>query len=437
MRTRLTAAALSGAVAVSIIGVARKALRITERSHWPPHADAIDPPDAQQAVADFAGEQRGPRAVGLDYARTTAATIEPWAEGAEFYPRIMADVEAATSSIHILMFGWKPGDVGSPLATLLEQKLAAGVEVRILVDSFGSRPYGTSQEMFTELADAGAQIVVSDLLLPDRQGVYPHARRDWSMSNFGRSDHRKLYVIDGAVMWTGGAGIEDHFGNGEFHDVMVRLTGDVVRQAQAVFLTSFCSHSAPLPNDLDAYFVEPNEPGVMPVALTQVVPGGFVTATEAARELIDTSTDRLDIMNPYLTDPDIIGRILRAAERGVKVRIVVSKKSNNFLATAVLRNRYADLAGAGVEIWECPGTVVHAKLIVSDDRVMFGTLNLDAWALYRNFEFALVAGGSDVVAQFEARVFEPDIARSEQGVAPAGSAARAVSALASRLAYFL
>lgn len=428
---------LSGAVALPLIGIARNVLGTTERSHWPPHGDAIGPSGAQWAVAEFADAQRGPRDVGLDYAPTTASTIEPWAEGAEFYPRIMADVAAATSSIHILMFGWKPGAVGSPLATLLEQKLADGVEVRILVDSFGSRPYGLSEEMFTALAAAGAQIVVNDLLPPDRRGGYPRARPDWSMQNFGRSDHRKLYVIDGVVMWTGGAGIEDHFGNGEFHDVMVRLTGDVVRQAQAVFLTSFGSHSVPLPGDLEAYFVEPDESGATPVVLTQVVPGGFVTATEAARELVDTAAERLDIMNPYLTDSDIIGRIIRAAKRDVKVRIVVSEKSNNFLATAALRSHYADLIGVGVEIWEVPGTVVHAKLIVSDDRVMFGTLNLDAWALYRNFEFAVVADGPDVVAQFEARVFEPDIARSEHGVAPTGSVARAVSALAGRLAYFL
>ena len=45
-------------------------------------------------------------------------------------------------------------------------------------------------------------------------------------------------------------GIEDHFENGGFHDVMVRVTGDVVRQAQAAFLTSFHGHGGPLPADL-------------------------------------------------------------------------------------------------------------------------------------------------------------------------------------------
>ena len=149
----------------------------------------------------------------------------------------------------------------------------------------------------------------------------------------GRVDHRKLYVIDGAVVWTGGAGIEDHFRDGGFHDVMARVTGDVVRQAQAAFLTSFRGHGGALPADLSHLFPEPDDRGSTPVALAQVIPGGFVAAPEAIREQIDGARERLDVMNPYLTDPDMIERILAAARRGVQVRVVVSEKSNNGLAT--------------------------------------------------------------------------------------------------------
>jgi len=66
------------------------------------------------------------------------------------------------------------------------------------------------------------------------------------------------------VAWTGGAGIEDHFSNGGYHDVMVRVTGDVVRQAQAAFLASFRAHGASLPVDLSRYFPEPADPGSTP-----------------------------------------------------------------------------------------------------------------------------------------------------------------------------
>ena len=94
----------------------------------------------------------------------------------------------------------------------------------------------------------------------------------------------------------------------------------------------------------------------------------------------------------------MIDRILAAARRGVQVRVVVSKVSNNTQATAALKHRYADMLDAGVEIWELPDTVVHAKVVVADDVVSFGTVNLDAWALYRNSEIMMVARSAETAA---------------------------------------
>ena len=118
-------------------------------------------------------------------------------------------------------------------------------------------------------------------------------------------------------------------------------------------------------------------------------------------------------MNPYVTDRDMLERILAAARRGVRVRLVVSETSNNPQASAALRHRYDDLIGGRRrDLREVPGTVVHAKVVVADDVVSFGTVNLDAWALYRNSEITMIARSDQTAALFEERLFEPDIARS-------------------------
>jgi cardiolipin synthase len=216
-------------------------------------------------------------------------------------------------------------------------------------------------------------------------------------------------------VWIGGAGLEDHFEDGRFHDVMTRVTGDVVRQAQAAFLTSFHGHGGPLPDDLSHLFPEPADPGSTPVALAEVIPGGLVAASQAVREQIGAARERLDIANPYLTDPGAVAAIVAAARRGVKVRLLVSERSNNAQASAALRHRYPELVEAGVEVWELPGTVVHAKVVVADDVVSFGTVNLDAWALYRNSEIAMLARSPEVAALVRERLFEPDIASARRG----------------------
>jgi cardiolipin synthase len=431
--------ALGLGVGAGFAAVHRHVLGTPERPCWPPPPDAVTPSGARAATEAFAARAGvGTRDAALPFAWSTAATFEPLVEGVQFFEPIFADVEAARSSVHILMFGWREGEVGTAMAALLERKLAEGVEVRVIIDAFGSRPYQQAREMFTRLAGAGAQIVVNDVFPPDRNGLYPDGQVvDWRSDELGRADHRKLYALDGRVMWTGGAGIEDHFRDGGFHDVMVRVTGDVVRQAQAAFLTSFHGHGGPLGADLSPYFPEPDDPGATPVCLAQVIPGGFVAASQALREQIDGARERLDVMNPYLTDPGIVERLIAAARRGARVRVVTSERSNNDQATAALRHRYDELTGAGAEVWEVPGTVVHAKVVVADDVVSFGTVNLDAWALYRNSEIMLLARSAELAAQFQERLFEPDIASSRPGRPPSGSHERFASWVWSRLAYYL
>jgi cardiolipin synthase A/B len=424
--------------ALLLVFVLRQAIWLTQEDHWPPPANAVTSEGAEAATEAFAARDNpGARDAAFDFAWSTSATIEPWVEGKTFFPKIFADIEAAKSSVHILMFGWREGEIGQQMAALLKRKVAEGVEVRVIVDRFGSRPYKEAEEMYKGLAAAGAQIVVNDELPLDKDGFFPDQHTDWRHDELGSADHRKLYVIDGKVGWTGGAGIEDHFADGGFHDVMVRFTGDVVRQAQAALLSSFSGYGGSLPDDLSRYFPQSAQAGSTPTVFTQVIPGGFSAATQATRELIDGAETRLDLMNPYLTDREMIERILAAARRGVRVRIVVSETSNNAQATAALEQHYGNLIDAGVEIWELPGTVVHAKVIVADDVVSFGTLNLDAWALYRDAEIAVIARSAEAATLFEQRLFEPDIARSKRGEPRTGTRERLGSWIWDKLAYFV
>ena len=86
---------------------------------------------------------------------------------------------------------------------------------------------------------------------------------------------------------------------------------------------------------------------------------------------------------------------------------------------------------------ELPDTVVHAKVVVADDVVSFGTVNLDAWALYRNSEIMMIARSAEVAALIEERLFEPDIARSSPGKPLSISKERRQSWLWEKLSHLL
>ncbi len=90
-----------------------------------------------------------------------------------------------------------------------------------------------------------------------------------------------------------------------------------------------------------------------------------------------------------------------------------------FPAQYALASQYERLLDAGVEIWEVPG-VVHAKLTVSDNTVVIGSINYDAWALYRNLELALLIEDEAVADDARAQLIEPTIAQGTQPDPPDG-----------------
>lgn len=393
----------------------------------------------QRAHTSLGAETVGRDDMSLAFEPTWASDLELLVGGQTFFPRIGEDMEAASHSIHVNQFGYKPGTLGDDATELLIAKAREGVAVRLVVDDQGSLPFSASSGMYGRLAAAGVEIVVN-------QGFRPIAKRGliggdlrWrsNLRGLGRPDHRKAIIIDGRVAYVGGAGFQDHFETGEFHDLFVRMTGAVVGQFQLVFLTSFRYLGGPPVEDLDALFPLVESPDQTEPATVLHNAPGFRPITVAIMELVDSSRESLDIVNPYVADPAAVRRMLAAAQRGVKVRLLVPGKPNNPVLALAQRHHHAPLLDAGVEIWEHP-RMVHSKAFVRDGvEVLVGTCNLEAWSLYRSYEIDLRARSSALASQFRTGFFDPEIAISRPAGVPRGMVSRSVSAVAARFHPFL
>jgi cardiolipin synthase len=251
---------------------------------------------------------------------------------------------------------------------------------------------------------------------PGPLGLWANGKR-WNLGSLGHIDHRKLFVIDGRVAWVGGAGIEDHFEDGRFHDLFVRLEGPVVSQLQLVFLTSlrWLRGSAPAA-DVDSFFPGHDaDAELVPAVALHNAPGRFRPITDAIASCLDEATSTLDVINPYVTDRRMIGRIVRAAERGVKVRLFVPGTPNNWACGAAERFHHGRLLRAGVEIFEHP-QMLHAKAFVRDgEEVVAGTCNLEAWSLRRFFEIDVRVRSRELARQLDERFCEPAVRVSQPG----------------------
>ena len=369
-------------------------------------------------------------ALALAFSESSASSVEVLVEGRSFYPRMLEDIAAAESSVHINQFGFRPGAVGDSFAEALVRKASEGVPVRLVVDRQGSDPERGSRALYDRLTAAGIDVcVVRATRL--RAPVGPLGRDGetrWNLAGLGHIDHRKLTVVDGRIGWVGGAGIEDHFQDGRFHDVFLRVEGPVVAQLQLVFAASFRWLGGAIPPaELESLFPA-LEHGAAPAVVLHNAPGRYRPITDAIGHLLEAARETLDVVNPYVTDRGMIRRIERAARRGVRVRLFVPANANNWACAAAQQFHHAALLDAGVRILEYPA-MLHAKAFVRDgEELLAGTCNLEAWSLKRFFEIDLRIRSHAAASQFDERFCEPAEAVSTPGRPLTGAKERARAA---------
>jgi cardiolipin synthase len=366
-------------------------------------------------------------ALALSFDESTASSAEVLVEGEQFYPPMLADIESATSSVHINQFGFRPGTVGDLFADALIRKAGEGVPVRLVVDRQGSAPEGGARAHYERLTAAGIQICVVRATKP-RAPAGPlggDGANRWNLHGLGHVDHRKVLVIDGRVGWIGGAGIEDHFRDGRFHDLFVRVTGPVVSQFQLVFLASLRWLGGAVPREELEDLFPSAEDGATPAVVLHNAPGSYRPITDEIARMLEGARETLDVANPYVTDRGMIRRMVHAAQRGVRVRLFVPANANNWACAAAQQFHHAKLLDAGVRILEYP-TMLHAKAFVRDgEELLAGTCNLEAWSLKRFFEIDLLLRSEAVAAQFDERFSVPAEAVSTPGRRLAGLRPRA------------
>ena len=136
-------------------------------------------------------------------------------------------------------------------------------------------------------------------------------------------------------------------------------------------------------------------------------PGRFRPITTAIASLIEGAENTLDVVNPYVTDRGMIGRIVAAADRGARVRLFVPANPNNWACGAAEEFHHKRLIEAGVRILGYP-QMLHAKAFVADgEQVLVGTCNLEAWSLKRFFEIDIGFVSRDLATQFDEKFFAP------------------------------
>lgn len=303
-------------------------------------------------------------------------------------------IDSARQRLLLSVFSFEADAAGERILAAMRARAAAGVRVCMLVDGYGS--LNLSAPSLRALQAAGGRVARY------RPLVHVGSLR----GAFNYRNHRKMVIADGAEAWVGGRNLALKYlatatDGSHWSDLSLVIDGPAAAVFESVFRSDWRTATGEtLPGDPARDVATPRgESCVQVLASGPDLPDDTLHALLLAG--IIGARQRAWIVSPFFVPDDaLLSALQLACRRGLDVRIVLPRRSNLRLADHV-RTSYVDAivaAGGRVLLFE-PG-VLHAKIVVLDDRVaMTGSPNFDMRSLFTNHEVAAVLySAADVAA---------------------------------------
>lgn len=352
--------------------------------------------------------------------------------GQAFFDALVRAIDRSYHEVRLETYMFSFERAGAQVACSLERAARRGVAVYLVMDGVGTpsipldweqrfNAVGIQWRIFSPLGRLG-------LLIPGR----------W------RRLHRKLCSIDGLVAFCGGINLIDDYYDPNHgvlseprFDFAVRVTGPLVQavhEATAQFWWRLQAVQTAREKDFSGAWVALQKAvklAVQSSADTQedsdfthqnttadlVLRDNLRNRTRIERtyrKAIAAARDEIVLANAYFFPGRKLRKsLIHAAQRGVRVRLLLQGRYEYFMQDHAVRQVYGSLLKAGVEIHEYSVSFLHAKVAVIDSRwATVGSSNLDPLSL-------LLAREANVV--IEDRVFANDLrARLEHAMTHGG-----------------
>jgi cardiolipin synthase len=343
-------------------------------------------------------------------------------DGPVTYAAMFKAMENARDHINLETYIIDDDETGRRFSDLLLKKQAEGVQVNLIYDGRGG--IGTPAPFFQRLRDAGVQVLAFNPVNPLK------ARKSW---NLAHPDHRKILIVDGNVVFTGGINISSVYSSSPsrrsrrsgvkrgkkapipWRDTDVQIEGPVVAEFQKLFLDTWQTQNGPKLSDRN-YFPDLKTEGNALVRAVGSSPGESNRLTFVLYVSAITFSERsLHVTNAYFVPDDQTVNALRdAAGRGVDVKLVLPGNTDISLTLSAGRYYYSKLLKSGVKLYERRDALLHAKTAVIDGVwATVGSTNMDFWGFSSNDEVNAVILSKEFAEEME-RMFAEDISKAHE-----------------------
>jgi len=338
-------------------------------------------------------------------------------DGPETYAAMLVAIRSAQHDISLETYIFNEDEVGTQFAAALMERAAAGVAVRIIFDSLGSR--SSSPGFFERMRAAGIGIIEFNPVNPLDGG---------NPLDINVRDHRKLLTVDGVIAFTGGLNLDRNYSSSSvtrrkkrqppgWRDTHIQVRGPAVAGFQRLFVGNWLESGGQPITDEPSLFPPLKRQGDDLVRVLSSVGGdGKISPIRVAYgAAMEAAASRIWITQSYFgPDAALLETMRNAAARGVDVRIMVSGVSDAPLMLSISRSSYEGLLEAGVKVYESRDIMLHAKTAVIDGVwSTVGSSNLDYRSFIHNHEVNAVVVSRSFGGEMEA-LFQSDMERSRE-----------------------
>jgi cardiolipin synthase len=328
--------------------------------------------------------------------------VEILRNGEQAYPAMLHAIENARNSVLLSSYIFDTDDIGKAFITALSDAVARGVMVRVLIDSFGS--LYSFPHAVRLLRKAGVR---ASRFLP-----LVH-RNSWLLN---MRNHRKILAVDGSQAFVGGMNIGNrhvmsrHRGGGTA-DVQFLIEGEAAIALTDIFCRDWQFATGELLQIEPSADLDSGGTACRPISDG---PGPELgTLPKLLLGLIGSAKSSVTIVTPYfLPPPAIVGALIGASLRDVRVRILLPEKNNLPYVKWATEHGLAEILESSIEVYYQPSPFSHTKmLLIDDDFLQIGSYNMDSRSLRLNFELAVNIFDLDLRRDIDAQV-EEKISRS-------------------------
>jgi cardiolipin synthase len=308
--------------------------------------------------------------------------------GKPYFESLLTDIQKAAYRICILTYIYEEDETGQMIELALEKAAQKGVQVYLMADGYAS------QKLSHRFRD---QMVKSGIIFKFFEPIFKSKH-----FYFGRRLHQKAVLIDGSLAFIGGVNFSNHYNDlpnkKAWLDFAVRVHGSIVQSLEQYFWEIWgnppsyanAQTSNFKPQTTSLSFNKKQEPLIVSMAINDWITGKK-EITNAYKEMLRGARKEVLILCSYfLPGTQIRKEIMKAAKRGIRLKIVTAGPSDVPLAKHAERWLYDWMLRYGIEIYEYQHNILHGKIAVCDATWMtIGSYNVNNISAYASLELNL------------------------------------------------